>query len=167
MIPNFNILNRANIRIAIIAITGLLLFVFEAHSQSKKLFDDNELQCGQQVTIVSSGNLDMGNVLKGTTTYYNDDNVIKFKISSTEKINIRISKYVTSSPNDNTQWSQTWKMGENTGFENTFSHNRVSLKNSNNKTYYVTMQINSIYVPSNGQSGEHKLNITVSVEIDE
>ncbi len=167
MILKFNILNRASIKVALIAIFGLLLFTFEAHSQSKKLFDDNELQCGQKVAIVNSGDLDMGNVLKGAETYYNDDNVIKFKITSTDKLDIRISKYVTVSPNDGTQWNKEWKMGPLTGFENILSHNKVSLNNSNSKTYYVTMKINSIYVPLNGQSGEHKLNITVSVEIDE
>lgn len=161
-------MKRKSIRIAIIAITGFLLFVTNAYSQSKKLFDnDNSLQCQNQITIVNTGDLDMGNILKNTTRYYNYDNVIKFKISSTDDVHIKIYKYVNKNPNDGTQWDQTWKMGPNTGYEQNFSNNRIHLKNNNNKTYYVTVTINSIFVPTTASSGNHKLNITLTVDIDE
>lgn len=169
MIANLKkIITQGNIRIAIIAITGFLLFVSNAYSQSKKLFDnDNFIQCQNQITIVNTGDLDMGNILKNTTRYYTSDNVIKFKITSTDDVYIKIYKNVSKNPNDGTQWDQTWKMGPSSGYENNFSNNRVHLKNSNNKTYYVTMTINSIFVPLSASSGAHKLNLTLTVDIDD
>ena len=150
----------------------LAFFISISHSQlfsqSKKIIDDDFIQCNDRITIVSSGDLDLGNMLKGTTRYFNYDNLIKFKISSNYKVNIKLYKYTSYYPNDGTQFGQTWKMGQNSGFEETFSSSkRISLRNNNDYTYFVTLQINSITVPNSAQSGAHRMDITLVVETDD
>jgi hypothetical protein len=66
---------------------------------------------------------------------------------------------------DGLQLIGEWKMGSSTGFENNFSNQVVTLNNNNDRTYYVTLKIGSIYAPSSANSGKHTFCQKVCVEI--
>ena len=142
----------------------LAISVFPILSQDKKLFD-NSLMCDDGITVTASGDLDFGNILKGTTKYYSYDNVIKFKIKSTHKEKINIYKQSEMEKSDGLELIGEWRMGANTGFENNFSSQVVHLNNCNDRTYYVTLKIGSIYAPSSANSGKHTFYQKVWVEV--
>ncbi len=133
----------------------LLILIFAGLTHNLPAQDD---EC---ITINTNFDLELGKLVEGTHNTFLDEQVIKFEIIGCKSGKVRISKIVDISSNE-IDFETEWKTGPYTGFENNFIDNDIY--ELENKKYYVTIKINSIYIPVGVESGDYSFYPTIKVE---
>lgn len=130
------------------------LFICSASGQSSQHHSNS-------ITINTSGNFALGEVIQGSTknTFW-DEPIVKFEINCERNKKLRIVKQINEQTSG-LEYKTTWKAGPYTGFEEPFTN---GIFTPENKKFFVTVKIESVTASKTIQQGKYHYCPSISVE---